>query len=139
MRFRKSKEGTDLELLIKDLFALNFSLILLHEMDAIRQQEWKLFIFLKDMRDDVAYCVFTAMHMPLYFTIILLLVDSYGKYYTAISVGLDIFLIFHTVIHFFFRNKINNKFNNMFSNLIINTAGIVSLIHISIYFKLFVQ
>ncbi|WP_327204690.1 DUF6713 family protein, partial [Paenibacillus terrae] len=37
------------------LFLLNLSLFLLHEMDAIRHSEWRLFIVLKDMEDSKAY------------------------------------------------------------------------------------
>ncbi|MCY6960251.1 DUF6713 family protein [Clostridium brassicae] len=128
-----------MKLLLELLFALNFSLILLHEMDAIRQKEWKMFIFLKDMKEDVAYWIFTVIHLPLYFAVIVLLLSGDGKYQMTLSIGLDIFIVFHTIIHYVFKNKINNGFNNIFSNLIINTGCIISLLHISIYFKLIVK
>ena len=49
------------------LFLLNLSIFLLHEMDAIRRSEWRLFIVLKDMEDSKAYQVFTGIHLSLYF------------------------------------------------------------------------
>ncbi|MEM1483719.1 DUF6713 family protein [Oscillospiraceae bacterium PP1C4] len=52
------------------LFAIIISLLLIHEMDAIRTKEWKMFIILKKMTDEKAYKVFTLIHLPLYFLII---------------------------------------------------------------------
>ncbi|MEM5012432.1 DUF6713 family protein [Niallia taxi] len=52
------------------------SLFLLHEMDAIRRSEWRMFIVLKDTEDSTAYMVFTLIHLPLY-TIILALIKCF--------------------------------------------------------------
>jgi len=49
------------------LFAFNFSLLLLHEMDAIRAKEWKMFAVLKNMNEQNGYIVFSLLHLPLYF------------------------------------------------------------------------
>lgn len=37
------------------IFILMLSLLVIHEMDAIRSKEWKMFIVLKDMADEKAY------------------------------------------------------------------------------------
>lgn len=58
-------------------FLFNFSLFLLHEMDAIRRSEWKLFIVLKDMEESKAYRVFTFIHLPLYTIILCFLFSKY--------------------------------------------------------------
>ncbi|XVL60972.1 hypothetical protein PWP87_04070 [Paenibacillus amylolyticus] len=81
------------------LFLFNLSLFLLHEMDAIRRSEWKLFMVLKDMEDDKAYRYFTWIHLPMYTIILSLLLahirplhfgcwisfSSYIPYYTSFS------------------------------------------------------
>ncbi|MEA0553347.1 DUF6713 family protein [Lysinibacillus irui] len=59
------------------LFLFNLSLFLLHEMDAIRRSEWRLFIVLKDMEDSKAYKVFTFIHLFLYVIILSLLFSQY--------------------------------------------------------------
>jgi hypothetical protein len=84
------------------LFVLIISLLLIHEMDAIRTKEWKMFIILKDLPDETAYKAFTIAHLPLYFSAILTLVQVN---LTAIYYIIDLFLIAHTVIHFCFRKK----------------------------------
>ena len=52
---------------IQVLFFINVSLILVHEMDAIRCKEWKMFIMLKDIKEEYGYLIFTLLHLPIYF------------------------------------------------------------------------
>lgn len=110
------------------LFIVNLSLFLLHEMDAIRQSEWRLFIVLRDMEDTKAYKVFTLIHLPLY-TIILCLLFS--KYQIITFWILDIFFIIHSLLHFFFEKHSRNGFKNNFSRLIIYPMGVIAAIHIA--------
>ncbi|MGG3857976.1 DUF6713 family protein [Metabacillus fastidiosus] len=109
------------------LFLFNLSLFLLHEMDAIRNSEWKMFIVLKDMEDSKAYKVFTFIHLPLY-TIILTLLFS--EYQTIVFWFLDLFLIIHAILHLFFEKHPRNKFKNTFSRSIIYPMGILAAIHL---------
>ncbi|MGG1615277.1 DUF6713 family protein [Paenibacillus sp. NRS-1781] len=114
------------------LFLLNLSLFLLHEMDAIRHSEWRLFIVLKDMEDSKAYKVFTFIHLPLY-TIILSLLFS--QYQTIIFWFIDLFLIIHAILHLFFEKHPRNGFKNTFSRSIIYPMGILAVIHLLLLFK----
>lgn len=113
------------------LFLLNLSLFLLHEMDAIRHSEWRLFIVLKDMEDSKAYKVFTFIHLPLY-TIILSLLFS--QYQTIIFWFIDLFLIIHAILHLFFEKHPRNGFKNTFSRSIIYPMGILAVIHLLLLF-----
>jgi hypothetical protein len=110
------------------LFLFNLSLFLLHEMDAIRRSEWRLFIVLKDMEDDKAFKYFTWIHLPLYTVILSLLFSSYQS--IAFWV-LDIFFIIHTVLHFFFEKHPRNEFKNSFSRSIIYFMGLGATIHLT--------
>ncbi|WP_328203760.1 DUF6713 family protein [Brevibacillus nitrificans] len=92
------------------LFLFNFSLFLLHEMDAIRRSEWKLFIVLKDMDESKAYRVFTLIHLPLY-TIILCFLFS--KYQTVAFWVLDSFFIILAILHLFFEKHPRNGFKSL--------------------------
>ncbi|MDT0125396.1 hypothetical protein Q9R46_22200 [Paenibacillus sp. RRE4] len=109
------------------LFLFNLSLFLLHEMDAIRRSEWKLFIVLKDMEAEKAYTYFTWIHLPLYTIIFSLLFSSYQ---TITFWILDIFFIIHTVLHFFFEKHPQNEFKNRFSRSLIYPMGCIALIHL---------
>ena len=54
-------------------FFLGFTVLLVHEMDAVRLGEWRIFPLLRSLRDETAYAAFTALHVPIY---ALLLADS---------------------------------------------------------------
>ncbi len=47
-------------------FLLGFCLLLVHEMDAIRCKEWRVFPITSRMEDEAGYRVFTLLHIPLY-------------------------------------------------------------------------
>ena len=116
--------------LIPILFALNFSLLLLHEMDAIRSKEWKMFIILKSMREETAYIVFSIIHLPLYFWIIFTISQVFNSGYAFVYLLTDVFLIVHTGIHFFFRKHAANGFSSLYSNILIYIMGILAFIHL---------
>ncbi|MDE5052960.1 hypothetical protein NDK25_12030 [Niallia taxi] len=109
------------------LFLFNLSLFLLHEMDAIKRSEWRMFIVLKDMEDSTAYKVFTLIHLPLY-TIILALLFS--RYQTITFWTIDLFLIIHAILHLLFEKHPRNGFKNTFSRTIFYLMGIFALFHI---------
>ncbi|WP_309139200.1 DUF6713 family protein [Brevibacillus sp. RS1.1] len=119
----------DLSLVI---FLITLSLFLLHEMDAIRRSEWRLFIVLKDMEDSKAYKVFTFIHLPLYTMILYLL---FSKYQTVTFWVLDVFFIIHTVLHLLFEKHPRNGFKNIFSRTIIYPMGVLAAIHLVLLFN----
>jgi len=108
------------------LFLINLSLFLLHEMDAIRRSEWRLFIILKDMDDSKAYKVFTFIHFFLYIIILSLL---FSHYQTVLFWILDLFFIIHAVLHLIFERHPRNEFKNSFSRFIIYPMGILAVVH----------
>lgn len=110
------------------LFIVNLSLLLVHEMDAVRNREWRMFAVLKNMADEKACRVFILAHIPLYIAVLLMLMSPAQQilFYT-----LDIFLIFHTAIHFGFRQHKNNAFTSVFSKMLIYGMGVVSVVHLA--------
>lgn len=115
-----------MSLLLNGLFALEFALLLTHEMDAVYHKEWKLFIGLKDLPEQAAYWVFTLPHIVLYALVLFfLLLKS-----TIILYVVDLFLICHLLLHYFFRKHPENQLTGFWSKLIINSAGIIAGIHL---------
>lgn len=109
------------------IFAINISLLFIHEMEAIRYKEWRMFIILKDMDDNKAYQIFLLAHIPLYVLILFILflpIKKIGFYIT------DVFLILHLIIHIFFIKHKNNKLNNFLSINIIILMGLLSILHL---------
>ncbi|MDR0309683.1 MAG: hypothetical protein LBH88_02860 [Candidatus Methanoplasma sp.] len=116
------------------LFTVNFSILLLHEMDAIHAKEWKMFIILKSMNERTAYIIFSIIHLPLYFWVILTISQAFSSGYALVYLLTDVFLIAHMVVHFFFRKHSANNFSPVYSNVLIYTTGIIALIHLIMIF-----
>ncbi|QIN83216.1 hypothetical protein GBA63_11610 [Rubrobacter tropicus] len=53
------------------LFVAGFCLLLVHEMDAVRLEEWKIFPLLCGMREESGYVTFAALHVPIYALLLL--------------------------------------------------------------------
>lgn len=52
-----------MEIFLTLLFAIELALVMTHEIGAIRCKEWRLFIGLKALPEETAYCVFTLPHI----------------------------------------------------------------------------
>ncbi len=51
-------------------FYLGLSLLLTHELDAIKQHEWRVFPGLTNFKDNFSYHIFVALHIPLFILIL---------------------------------------------------------------------
>jgi len=103
-------------------FVLGFCFLITHEMDAIRLREWKIFPILNQMRDEVGYRAFTALHLPIYALLLWGLLD--GNANQGLIVGLDVFFIVHVLLHLIFYSHPENRFRSLFSYGLIFGAGI---------------
>ena len=116
-----------MQIVLTGIFSLELALLFVHEMDAIRRWEWKMFIILKDMEDEKAYRVFMLLHIPLYTVILALLFSDYYRIGLYIT---DVFLIAHTLVHIGFHKHTANQLNNSISKSIIFLAGILAVVHL---------
>ncbi len=57
-------------------FYLAVTFLLLHEMDAVRCREWRIFPGLSLLKDNTGYGVFMLAHVPLYLLLVWELIDS---------------------------------------------------------------
>jgi len=112
------------------MFTFNITLLLLHEMDAIRAKEWKMFIILNRMREETAYIVFSLIHLPLYALVIFVISQSGSTAYALVWLIVDVFLVAHAIIHFLFRKHRANGFHSIYSMLLIYGMGIFAIIHL---------
>ena len=113
------------------MFALNFSLLLLHEMDAVRAKEWNMLAILKNMKDSIAFIVFSLIHLPLYAWVIYTVSQTWSIGYAFVWLLVDVFLIVHAAIHFFFRKHTANGFKSAYSNILIYAMCALSALHLA--------
>lgn len=108
-------------------FFVALSFILTHEMDAIKQHEWRIFPLTFWLDETLGYFVFTALHVPLYVLLFWSLYAIDGLNLGLIR-GLDIFFIIHVFLHIIFLRHPKNEFKSLFSWVIILGAGIAGLV-----------
>jgi len=87
--------------------------MMLHEMDAIRCREWRIFPGLSLLSDKLGHIVFLFAHIPLFYWIFWKLTDS--EHIEGFIYGLDIFMIVYLCLHILFLKHKNNEFKNWIS------------------------
>jgi hypothetical protein len=115
-------------------FFIGLTLLFLHEMDAIWQKEWRLFIFLSALEEENAYRVFTALHLPLY---LLIFWGVWGGTKLELNphfiLGLNLFFMIHVGLHFLFRKHPHYLFHSHFSRFLIVGTGLCGLLDVTLH------
>ena len=116
------------------IFYSGLSLLLTHELDAIKQHEWRIFPGLSNFKESLSYHLFVALHLPLFILILWLLChpSEHVRFWFQLSV--DGFLIIHLGLHHFFKSHDKYEFTKPFSKIIINLMALVGLIHVILLF-----
>lgn len=104
-------------------YTLGLALIFMHEMDAVRCKEWRIFPGLSVLSDARGFVVFMLAHIPLFFW----LLSMYQHGSQTFRMGFDIFLIVHLGLHILFLKHPNNLFKDWISWSIIVGAGAFGL------------
>jgi hypothetical protein len=107
-----------------DFFLLGITLIFLHEMDAIRCKEWRIFPGLSLLDDKLGFIVFTFAHIPLVFWILAETMSGDEKFRHYFS----IFLIIHLFLHLLFLMHKKNEFKDWISWTIIVGAAVCGVL-----------
>lgn len=110
--------------LTKLLFLSAFACLLSHEIDAVRQHEWRLLFVLRKMDDRRAFFWFTLLHAPL-FVLMLWWLD-----HPRFQLAFDLFALGHMAAHWYLRKHPANTFNNPLSISLIAGAGICGAAHL---------
>ncbi len=108
------------------IFLTGLSLIVIHEMDAIRCREWKIFPGLSQLKDKTGYIVFLFAHIPIFYFLFWQLTNSSD--FETFRMGFDIFLILHVGLHVLYLKHKNNEFKDWISWTIILGTGLCGLL-----------
>ena len=105
-------------------FYIGLTLILTHELDAIRLKEWTVFPILSSLNVNLGFKIFTILHIPLF------LVIFYGLKTNQEQTikWLDIFFIIHIGLHLLLLKNKNNPFKSIFSWIIILLTGLFGIL-----------
>jgi hypothetical protein len=107
-------------------FYLGLSFLTLHEMDAIRCREWRIFPGLSLLSDKIGQVLFVFAHLPLFYFIYWQL--TYSQDIEAFMKGFNIFMIVHLLLHILFLKHKNNEFKDWISWSILIGSGLCGII-----------
>ena len=107
-------------------FYVGISLLTMHEMDAVRCREWRIFPGLSMLSDKLGQKVFILVHLPIFFFIYWKL--TYNANNEAFINGFNIFMLVHLGLHILFLKHKNNEFRDWVSWTILVGAGFCGLI-----------
>ena len=112
---------------------LNVVFLWIHELDACRQGEWRMFSFLSGLKDNMQRKVFLLAHIPLLlFTI----------YYLWTVIKFDNFplwiiwnglMFMHLLIHLYAKRWKSNVFKSSFSFIFIYLTAITACINLLLF------
>lgn len=114
------------------VFFLALSLLLTHEMDAIRCREWRIFPFTARLNDRAGYLAFTAAHVPLYVLLLWALGPADAAVRAGFIIGLDLFCIVHLGLHLAFRRHPAHAFRDRLSWALIAGAGLCGALDLAL-------
>jgi hypothetical protein len=114
------------------LFALAFSLLVSHEMDAMIRNEWEFFPGLSTLASEAAADVFNLLHVPLIALLIWLLVSGSVRARRSTMVGIEMFLVAHALVHAALRGSERYEFQAPVETITVYGAAVVSLVHLGV-------
>lgn len=107
------------------LFLTGISFLIVHEMDAIRCKEWRIYPGLSLLSDKAGQLLFVFAHIPLFIWVFYQLTAITDN--NAFINGLNIFMIIHIGLHLLFIRHKNNEFKDWISWTLIIGAGLFGL------------
>lgn len=110
-------------------FYIGLSLMVMHEMDAMRCKEWRIFPGLSLLSDSLGQKVFLWAHLPL-FTLLFRQLSN-PIHAEALIFGFNHFMIIHLGLHLLFLKHPNNMFKDLLSWSIIAGAGLCGLLDLT--------
>jgi hypothetical protein len=117
-------------LLERPFFLISFATLIAHEMDAVREREWRvLFPFNRIRNDGAAHVAFTGAHVPVIAALLLSLARP-SSTAERVATCLSTFSVGHALIHAVFRWNDWVGFKSFFSKTLIfgsAAAGILDL------------
>jgi len=111
-------------------FYLGLALLLLHEMDAVRCREWRIFPGLSGLSDRWGELVFLLAHIPLYFLLLATLASEPGR--PGLIRGLSVFCLVHAGLHLLFLRHPKNEFTDRLSWGLIGGAALAGALELGL-------
>jgi hypothetical protein len=110
--------------------ALSVMLLFMHEFDAFYKGEWRMFKFLRKLREKTQYLIFLYLHIPLTLFLFYYLWTVISFNNIILWIIVNAFLIFHFALHIIARKWESNVFQSINSFVFITGAAITGLLNL---------
>lgn len=114
------------------LFALGLSLLLAHELDAMRAREWRLLPVLRRLSDERGRDGFILLHVPLVAVLVWLAAHPSPGVRSGFQAAADVFFVVHVALHRAFVRHPDYDFHGPISRGLILGAGAVGAVHLAL-------
>ena len=118
--------------LASPLFWLGVAVLMAHELDAVRAQEWRLLYVLRRMPEKRARDAFIVIHVPVVAGLLWLFGHSMSQIGAPSQIAFDAFLVVHAGLHWRLQNHPLNDFQGWISRGLIYGAAVVGALHMLI-------
>ena len=116
-------------------FYISLSFLTVHELDAVRCREWRIFPGLSQLNDRHGMLVFIFAHVPLFVWFFHNLSGVQAEPTSTFRVGFDVFSAIHVVLHALLFKNPKNEFRDWASWTLIISAGVFGLIDLLLLWK----
>ena len=113
-------------------FFAGLAFIAMHEMDAIRCKEWRIFPGLSLLNDRLGFQIFMWAHVPLFAFLFWGLLGKEDN--NSLIFGLNVFFIIHLLLHILFLKHPKNEFKDWLSWSIIIGAALFGFLDLIVNF-----
>lgn len=107
-------------------FSVGLASIVVHEMDAMRCHEWRIFPGLSLLPDTYGKSIFMWAHVPL-FSWVFWRLENHDNH--SFKLAFDVFLMIHMALHIIFLFHPKNEFKDLSSWGFIVLAAVCGALH----------
>lgn len=111
-------------------FAIAFSLLISHELDAMIREEWLLLPGFGGVSSESAADVFNLLHVPLFAIIIWGLCSGSPRRTYRTMLTVEVFVIGHAIAHTVFRSNVDYRFEAPVETITVYGAAAFALLHL---------
>ena len=114
------------------IFYLGIGFLFTHELDAVRNSEWRVMPLLGALPDDTGMTIFIAAHVPLFALVIGALASSNRRVQTNSRLALCVILVLHGLLHAVFMQHPDYEFYSVLSNVLIFGGAVLGIMSLAL-------
>ena len=118
---------------MRDLtFYLGFGTLFTHELDSMLNHEWRVIPVIRALPDETGLIVFVTAHIPIFAFLVALVASKNIRTRQLTRIGIGLFLVFHGLLHLWFKDHPAYEFSSFLSNGLIFGGSVLGLAYLGL-------